>query len=61
MKMIIAMYYDYLTCQIIDNCLIGPLEKNALLDRISLIHDLYLKNYISGRECMHMLSAENKI
>ena len=56
MKMIIAMYYDYLLNEVLNDCMMGPIEKNNKLDKISLIHDLYLNNYISGRECMYLLS-----
>lgn len=56
MKSIINMYYEYLKDAIILDPIIGPVEKSKLLDKIIFIINLYNDGFISGRECLHMLT-----
>ena len=58
MKKIINMYYDYLKDSIILDPIIGPVEKSNMIEKMVFIVGLYNDGFISGRECLHMLSQK---
>lgn len=58
MKSIVNAYYEYLKNDIINNALIGPMEKSAAIEKLILIRGLYDDNYISGRECMILFATK---
>lgn len=58
MKKIINMYYDYLKDSIILDPIIGPVEKSNMIEQIIFIVGLYNDGFISGRECIYMLSKK---
>lgn len=56
MKTIIDMYREYRFNEILNDSFINPLLKSEMLSKINHVYGLYIDGFISGRECMQLLS-----
>lgn len=56
MKILINIISNFIVSSAADNFKLGAIEKNNIIDNILFIKDLYFSGYITGLQCIKLLT-----